>query len=91
MGKRTRLEIYDDYPNDMIDDAINRWINNKLHRMILHYILVDGYTYEKTAELIEQETGQFISYKTVQRQVYAAEKRLYPRLDIVYHGKLKNQ
>lgn len=85
MGKRTRLEIYDQYPNDEIDRAINRWINKKLQRMILHYILVDGYTYEKTAELIEQDTGQFISYKTVQRQVYSAQKKLYAHLEVIYH------
>ena len=80
---KTRLEIYEDYPSDAIDAAINQWIHNRLHRLILHYKLVDGYTYEQTAELVTKDTGQYISSETVKRKVYKAESKLFPNLEII--------
>lgn len=88
MGKRTRLDIYDEYPSDAIDEAINQWIHDRQQREILHYKLVDGMTYEEIADLLTKQTGQFISEKTVQRKVYKAESKLFPRLQIVYHRPL---
>lgn len=88
MSKRTRLDIYDEYPSDAIDSAINQWIHDRQQREILHYKLVDGLTYEEIADLLTKETGRFISEKTIQRKVYKAENKLFPNLQIVYHKNL---
>ena len=84
MGKRTRLEIYDPYPADEIDAAINRWIKNHTQRRILHLILIDGYSYRETADLLAAETGITYDEKTIQRAVYRAESLLFPHLKITY-------
>lgn len=87
MGKRTRLEIYDEYPSTAIADAIDEWIKDHDQRIILKLKLVDCYTFQKTAELASKELEHFIDVKTVMRQVYKAESILFPRLQIIYKGK----
>lgn len=74
--KRTRLDIYDDFSNSQIDAVINEWIHKELYRQVLHYKLVDGYTYEHIAELVDRTP------KRVQDIVYAAEDKLYKHLII---------
>ena len=77
--KKTRLDIYKDFPNSQIDAAINEWIKNEQHRRILHYKLVDGKTFERIAELED------MSPKGVQKIVYNAEYMLFSHLEVVYH------
>lgn len=89
MSKRTRLEIYDDYPSDIIDEAINSWIKDKRQRQILHYKLVDNLTYDEIASIMRNADGRYRDIKTVQRAVYKAESKLFPNLQIIYHRKTK--
>ena len=76
--KKTRLEIYDDFSNSQIDAAITEWIHSERDRRVLHYKLVDGYSYERIAELED------MSSKRIQQIVYSAEDRLFRHLDIIY-------
>ena len=84
---RKRLEIYDDYPPSIIDEGINACIKDRIQRLILHYKLVDNYTYEELAEMLSNETGRYISDRTIKRKVYNAEAKLFPQLQIIYKGK----
>lgn len=86
VSKRTRLEIYDDYPSEEIAKAIDMWIKDYKQRRILYYKLVVGHTYQKTAELVSEDVGYYVSTKTVQRQETKAEAKLFPHLEIIYHG-----
>ena len=69
--KRTRLNIYVEYPNSMIESTINEWIHSERDRRILRYKLIDGLTYERIAELED------MSPRRIQNIVYAAEDRLF--------------
>ena len=84
---RKRLEIYDDFPPDIIDEAINACIKDRLHRLILHYKLVDNYSYEEIGEVMKKTTGRYVSDRTAKRKVYKAESKLFPQLQIIYKGK----
>ena len=84
MSKRTRLEIYDPYPSDVIAEAIERWIKNHLQRRILHLMLVESYSYREAADMLNAETGNIYDEKTLQRAVYRAENILFPHLKVVY-------
>ena len=81
---KRHLDIYNNFSNDEIDVAINAWIHKEQHRLILHYKLIDGYTYEETAERITKDTGKYISTDSVKRAVYKAEKALFKHLHIKY-------
>lgn len=74
--KKTHLDIYNDFANSQIDAAINEWIHSERDRLILHYKLVDGYTYEHIAEILD------MSPKRIQKIVYSAEDRLFRHLEI---------
>ena len=84
---RERLKIYDPFPPDMIDAAIKACIKDRVQRMILHYKLVDKYTYEELTEVLEKELGHSIADKTIKRKVYEAESKLFPQLEIYYNGR----
>lgn len=84
---RKRLEIYDDFPPDIIDEAINACIKDRLQRLILHYKLVDNYSYEEIGEAMKEATGRYVSDRTAKRKVYKAESTLFPQLQIIYKGK----
>lgn len=84
---RKRLEIYDDFPPAVIDEGINACIKDRIQRKILHYKLVDNYTYEDMTELLYQETGRYYSDRTIKRMVYRAEAKLFLQLQIIYNGK----
>ena len=71
---RARLDIYGDYPNSLIDVTINEWIKSERDRRILHYKLIDGYTYERIAELMD------MSPRRIQDIIYKAETIVYKHL-----------
>ena len=75
--KKTRLDIYGDFPNSQIDAAIAEWIHSERDRRILHYKLVDDLSYEKIAELED------MSPRRIQDIVYDAEDKLYPHLEYI--------
>ena len=68
--KKTRLGIYESYPNSKIEAGIAEWIKHERDRRILRDKLIDGLTYEAIAEKEE------MSPKRVQDIVYAAETKL---------------
>lgn len=72
--KRTRLDIYGDYPNSLIDATINEWIKSERDRRILHYKLIDGYTYEYIAEIMD------MSPRRIQDIIYKSESKVYNHL-----------
>ena len=82
---RQRLEIYDNYPPEIIDKAINACIKDRLQRLILHYKLVDNYTYEEIGEVLQNATGRYISDRTAKRKVYKAESKLFAQCEIIYN------
>ena len=82
---RERLKIYDPFPPAMIDAAITACIKDRIQRLILHYKLVDKYTYEELSEMLEKETGKPMTDRTVKRKVYKAEAKLFPQLEIMYN------
>ena len=84
---RKRLEIYDDYSPAIIDEAINSCIKDRFQRLILHYKLVDNYSYEDLPEIIKKETGREFSDRTMKRKVYSAESTLFRQIQIIYKGK----
>ena len=81
---RYRLEIYDDYLPEEIDKAINACIKDRFHRQLLHYKLIDNYSYEEIGEALKEKTGRFVCDRTAKRWVYKAEKELYSRLQVIY-------
>ena len=74
--KNIRLNLYNDCPNSLIDEAINEWIHSERDRRILHYKLVDGLTYERIAELED------MSPRRIQNIVYAAEDKLFRHIKV---------
>lgn len=56
----------------MIDAAIKACIKDRIQRIILHYKLVDKYTYEELSEVLEKELGRPITDRTIKRKVYEA-------------------
>lgn len=77
--KRTRLEIYDEFPASAIDYVINEWIHSARDRRILHYKLVDNLSFEEIAALED------MSSKRIQGIVYGAEYKLFSHLKVIYH------
>ena len=46
------------YTNSRMAEAIAESIHNEIHRKILHAILIDGWTYERTAEAVDRTPRQ---------------------------------
>ena len=46
------------YDNSRMSEAIAECIHSKLHREVLHAILIDGWTYERTAETVDRTPRQ---------------------------------
>ena len=46
------------YNNTTMARAISEYIHSDLHRTILHAILIDGWTYERTAEAVDRTPRQ---------------------------------
>ena len=57
------------YDNSRMSHAISECIHSELHRTILHAILIDGWTYERTAEAVDRTPRQvaYIVEKTAPR------------------------
>ena len=75
--KKTRLDVYSDYANSQLDTAINEWIHSERDRRILHLKLIDGFTYERIAEIMD------MSPKRIQKIVWSAEDRLFRHLELL--------
>ena len=82
--RHTRLNIYDDFSNEQIDATINKWVHDERKRLVLHYKLVDGLTYDEIAaiKLPHKRHPDGISYsiKRIQDIVFEARKTVYPHL-----------
>ena len=76
--KHTRLNVYDDCPNSLIDEAISEYVHSERDRRILRYKLIDGLTYERIAEIED------MSPRRIQNIVYSAEDRLFRHLKIAH-------
>ena len=78
---RKRLSIYDRFYLDEIRDAINQTVNKERDRIILHYKLVDGLTFEEieTIPLPDKRhpEGIYLSARQLQNIVYKYEDRVY--------------
>lgn len=70
---RRTAEMYD-LSRDQISDAIDQWIFNERHRLILADRLFNGTTYERLAEKYDLSTQQ------VKNIVYRAMDRLEKHL-----------
>lgn len=66
--------IFDEIPTSRINYLIDEWIHNKKYRDIMRYRLIDGYTYEYTAELMD------MSVRQVQNIVYKSKDKIYRHL-----------
>lgn len=57
--------LFDEISASKINELINEWIHNKKYREIMRYKLIDAYTYEQTAELVDMSVRQvkYIAYK----------------------------
>jgi DNA-directed RNA polymerase specialized sigma subunit len=74
-GEADRESIdWDNITNSQIDFLISEYIHNEMHRKVLHYRLVDGYTYEKIAD----EMG--MSVRQINNIVSKSEERLFKHL-----------
>ena len=49
------------YDNTPMAHAISECIHSDLHRQILHAVLIDGWSYERTAEVVDRTPRQ-VSY-----------------------------
>ena len=57
--------LFEEIPASKINALIDEWIHNAKYREIMRYKLIDAYTYEKTAELVDMSVRQVksIAYK----------------------------
>ena len=82
--KHTRLSIYDDFSSAKIDETINQWVHDERKRIVLHYKLVDGLTYDEIAciPLPHKKYPDGIKYsvKRIQDIVFEARTTVYPHL-----------
>ena len=60
------------YDNSRMSHAISECIHSDLHRTVLHAILIDGWTYERTAEIVD---------RTPRQVAYIVDKAV-PRLEV---------
>lgn len=72
-GDRESID-WDNITNSQIDFLISEYIHNEMHRKVLHYRLVDGYTYEKIADKMD------MSVRQIKNIVYKAEAKLFKHL-----------
>ena len=62
------------YSNSQIRDVIAEWVHSERDRRILCYRLIDGYTFERIAELED------MSDKQIKRIVHKQEEQLFKHL-----------
>ena len=53
-----KKQIGHDISRSELDNAISEWCLNERYREILRYRFLDGYTYEKIAELVDMSDRQ---------------------------------
>ena len=63
-----------EYTNSEIGKAIDEYIHSERDRRILRLRLIDGFTYEQIAELVD------MSVRQVKNIVYKAQERLFDRI-----------
>lgn len=68
------MTISDDIPNSKIAEAIDEYIRNEKHRVILKKRLIDGKTYERIAEEVDMSPRQI---KTI---IYRTQEKVLLRL-----------
>ena len=74
-GEADRESIdWDNITNSQIDHLISEYIHSERDRKILHLRLVDGYTYEKIAWVMD------MSVRAIKNIVYKAEAKLFKHL-----------
>lgn len=72
----TRREMLDSKPRSEWEQLIDEWIYNELDRHILKRKLLDGITFEKLVEEIN-EPFYTLEIDQVKRRFYRAEERLF--------------
>lgn len=63
-----------DYSNSEIRQAIEEWIHSERDRRIMVDRLINGYTYEKLAEIYD------LSVRQIKNIVYKEEDKLFKKL-----------
>lgn len=63
-----------DYSNSEIRQAIEEWIHSERDRRIMIDRLINGYTYEKLAEIYD------LSVRQIKNIVYKEEDKLFKKL-----------
>lgn len=63
-----------DYSNSEIRQAIEEWIHSERDRQIMVDRLINGYTYEKLAEIYD------LSVRQIKNIVYKEEDKLFKKL-----------
>jgi len=65
------------YDNTTMAHAISECIHSELHRKVLYAVLIDGWTYERTAEAVDRtprQVGYIIAKKTPQLSEWICQK-----------------
>ena len=63
-----------EYSNSQIREVISEWIHNERDRRILCYRLIDGYTFERIAEVED------MSVRQVKNIVYKSQVQLFKHI-----------
>lgn len=62
---------FSNMPNSQINHLIDEWIHNEKYRTVLKYRLLDGFTFEKIAEIMQ------MSDRHIKTIVYKSEEQLF--------------
>ena len=65
------------YDNSRMAEAIAEAIHNELHRQILYAVLIDGWSYERTAEAMDRtprQVGYIIAKEAPRLQEWICQK-----------------
>ena len=66
-----------DYDNTQMARAIAESVHNERHRRILQMILIDGWTYEQTAEAVDRtprQVGRIVSQQSPRLREWIGQK-----------------
>jgi len=76
---RERVDL-DNITNQEIQSAIDSWIHSSRDRLILKLRLIDGLTYQKTADYLYENEGIELSERQIKNIVYKAEAKLFKHI-----------
>lgn len=76
---RERVDL-DNITNQEIQSAIDSWIHSSRDRLILKLRLIDGLTYQKTADYLYEKEGIELSERQIKNIVYKAEAKLFKHI-----------